>query len=400
MTDYAVRLPVLHAEQRRARGEARRFNVLACGRRWGKTMFGCYLLALAALQKDPYPVAWFAPSYKLLLEPWDTLLRWLAPVVRRSSATDRRIELITGAVIDFWTLDDVNAGRGRKYSLIVVDEAALIRHLGEAWPAALRPTLTDYEGAAWFFSTPKGKGYFWQLYESARTDEAWTCRQAPSHDNPHLPRAELDLMRETLPGRIYEQEILAVFSDDAGGVFRGVVQAATATPQHAPVPGHEYIMGVDWGKQNDFTVFTVLDATLGELVWYDRMRKIDYTLQMGRLEAANHLWKPLDIIIERNAMGEPLIEQAAALGLPVTPFTTTNASKKLAIESLALAIETQVLTILADPDVIAEHQAYEATRLASGLFRYSAPPGFHDDIVMSLALAYHGASLPEIQLVY
>ena len=87
-------------------------------------------------------------------------------------------------------------------------------------------------------------------------------------------------------------------------------------------------------------------------------------------------------------MGEPLIEQLQQDGLPVTPFVTTNATKAAAIEALSLAFERGEIEILNDPALIGELQAYEAKRLPSGLLRYGAPEGMHDDCVMALALAW------------
>lgn len=66
----------------------------------------------------------------------------------------------------------------------------------------------------------------------------------------------------------------------------------------------------------------------------------------------------------------------------------TNATKANLVEALALAFERGDLQILNDPLLVGELQAYEMERLPSGLVRYSAPDGLHDDIVMSLALAW------------
>ena len=88
-------------------------------------------------------------------------------------------------------------------------------------------------------------------------------------------------------------------------------------------------------------------------------------------------------------MGQPLIEQLQAAGLPVVPFTTTAASKQIAVDALALAFERGALRIIPDPTLIAELQAYEAERLPSGMLRYGAPSGMHDDTVMALMLAWH-----------
>jgi len=97
---------------------------------------------------------------------------------------------------------------------------------------------------------------------------------------------------------------------------------------------------------------------------------------------------------ESNSMGGPLVERLQALNYPIQAFQTTNATKQQAIDNLALAFEREELALLMDPVQTAELQAYEMERLPSGLIRYSAPEGMHDDTVMALALAWHGCARP------
>src|SRR3954453_21843068 len=89
-------------------------------------------------------------------------------------------------------------------------------------------------------------------------------------------------------------------------------------------------------------------------------------------------------------MGGPVIEQLQRDGLKVKAFMTTNASKALAIEALAFAFERGEIKILNEPVLIGELQAFEAKPLPSGMMRYDAPAGGHDDTVMSLAIAWQG----------
>ena len=74
-------------------------------------------------------------------------------------------------------------------------------------------------------------------------------------------------------------------------------------------------------------------------------------------------------------MGEPLLEQLQQRGYPVQAFTTTNQSKKDAIDALSLAFEKGDIQIINDRTLIGELQAFEATRLPSGMLRYAAPEG-------------------------
>jgi len=133
----------------------------------------------------------------------------------------------------------------------------------------------------------------------------------------------------------------------------------------------------------------------------DRFSEIDYELQTERLHQWCDLYRPSLVVAEANAMGRPLVERlqtgyARLLGkpraaLPVWSFETTNASKAALVQALGLAIERGDLTLLDDQVQTAELLAFEAQVLPSGMLRYSAPPGQHDDTVVALGLAYLGA---------
>ena len=390
MPTIDVVLPRYHASQRAIVTGAGRFNVLACGRRFGKTKLTKRLAIETMLAGDP--VGWFAPTYKVLLEAWEELAATLKPVTKRSHATDRVIELVTGGVIEFWTLENPDAGRSRKYKRVVIDEAGMCPHLEEAWNAAIRPTLADLRGDAWFPGTPKGRNFFWHLFQRGGASDwaDWRSWQRPTADNPYIDPAEIDDMRREMPERKFQQEVLAQFLDDAGGVFRHVRERATLH-RRQPTAG-QYVIGVDWGKSNDFTVLSVLDIQSKQQVALERFNQIDYAVQRGRLLALAETWQPVCILAESNSIGGPIIEQLQRDGLPVQSFNTSNASKVQIIEQLALAFERAGIALLDDPIQTMELESYEMTRTPTGLPKYSAPLGMHDDTVMALALAYHAAS--------
>lgn len=395
MPTLTLTLPKRHPGQLQVAKTAKRFNVLDCGRRWGKTTFGID----RAISPDVlrYPVGWFSPTYKMLLEVWRESERILRPITTRRSAQDHRIEFVTGGLLEFWSLDNPDAGRGRKYARAIIDEAAMIRFLMEAWTASIRPTLTDLKGDAWFLSTPKGRNGFWQLYQMGLDPQEaeWMCWQMPTVTNPHIDPVEIESARRMLPERIFAQEYLAEFLEDAGGVFRNVPACAVAISQDKGQQKRAYVVGVDWGKLNDFTVFSVIDVQAKALVFLDRFNQIDYSVQMGRLLTLCERFRPAAVVVERNSIGEPLIEALLRAGLPITAFQTTNSSKTAIIDALALAFERRDIAIIPDPVLVNELQSYEMERLPSGLLRYSAPEGLHDDCVMSLALAWSELVTPD-----
>jgi hypothetical protein len=388
MPTIAIRLPKPLEWQQQVKRERKRFNVVAVGRRAGKTTMGIGLVCDPAVMK--YPVGWFAPNYKTMVEVWQVLVQTLGPITKRVSIQDRRIETIAGGVVELWSLDSKLPGRSRKYKRIIVDEGAYVPNLVDLWNAALRPTLADLRGDAYFFSTPLGLNGFWQLYQKAESEADWQSWQMSSYVG-NVPASEIDDMVRSLPERVVAQEIKAQFLEDGGAVFRNVTEATTGKVKQRE-PEHQYIMGADFARTNDFTVLSVLDVTDKSMVYLDRFTNVDYATQIDRLTALHNKYQCDAIVAEANNMGGPLVEQMQWAGLPVQPFTTTNATKAQIIQGLALALEQQAVTLLDDATLRNELLAYTIETLPSGLLRYGAPEGLHDDTVMSLALAWYGTT--------
>lgn len=426
-----LELPRPHLGQREIIDNARRFNVVVCGRRWGKTMLAVDRLAPPALKA--FPVAYFTPTYRMLAEVWRTTNRLLKPVISHRNSQEKRIELITGGAIEFWSLDRPDTARGRKYKRVVIDEAAMVKDLKTAWQAVIRPTLTDYQGDGWLLSTPRGLNYYFDLFNKGQdpADELWASWQKPTLTNPYILASEVEMARRDLAELTFQQEYLALFVQDAGAVFRNVEACLTREPTcPAEHKGHRKVMGVDWAQLNDFSVLCVFCATCMREVDLDRFNQISWGLQRDRLIAMAEKWQVEDVLVEANSVGGPNLEalweeemalepdeddeqiasdnaRARAEGklkqageeieplmgsLPLRAFTTTAVSKPLIIRSLALCLEKQEAKWLDDGVAKAELLAYEQkiSRL-TGRATFSAPEGGHDDTVIARALAWEAA---------
>lgn len=328
-------------------------------------------------------------------------MRLLRPIIARANQTTGRIEYITGGSAEFWSLENEDAGRSRKYHEVGIDEAGLVQNLGDIWHAAISPTLIDYQGGAFLAGTPKGRNFFAQCYQWGQdplmTD--WASWQMPTNANPHIPESEIDRQRQSMPERLAQQEIDAIFLEDSGGVFRNVATCSTGTPQ-PPISGHQYTIGCDFAKSQDFSSFSVWDVATRTEVYLDRSNKVDYEVQIQRLVALAQRYNNATLVPETNSIGVPIIEQLERRGVTVLPFTTTNATKSAAIEAMQLALEQQSVTLLNDPIATAEMQAYEMERLPSGMFRYSAPEGQHDDTIVSRLLGFYGVNNPATGFAY
>lgn len=372
-----------------------RFNVLNCGRRFGKTAIAQPYIAKPMIQSG-LPVGWFAPSYRILGDVWRESIKRFEPAIKHSNKSEMRIELINGGSIEFWSLDKPDVARGRKYARIVVDEAAMCRHLEEAWQAVIRPTLTDYRGDAMFLSTPKGMNFFHTLYSREMQGfDDWRSWTMPTLSNPFIHPDEIELARLDLPERIFQQEYEAKFLEDGAGVFKNVRGCVDKNLwQNFSVFGEEYVFGVDWGKQNDFTVITVGEVRSKRVIYIERFNQIDYQLQASRLMSLFKAFRPRVILAEENSIGGPQIDHLRGMGVDIEGFLTTNESKSQIINQLSVGIDNHEITYPDYEPLINELIAYEMARLPSGRWRYTAPDGLHDDCVISLALCWEAMKQP------
>lgn len=395
--EYRVKLKRPHAGQEKVNAEARRFNTVACGRRWGKTEFGVQKGVQTML--DGGKVAWMAPTYKFLLEAWRNLKDTCAPVLKNKNEADKRLELVTGGSVDCWSLDNEDAGRGYNYHRVIVDEAAMVNNLRVIWTEAIRPTLADHQGDAWFLSTPKGMDFFYELYQRGKTDpKIYASWQMPTSANPFIAKEEVEAAKDELPERAFQQEWLAAFLEDAGGVFRGVTAATEEghDKNEPPRADGQYQIGVDLARVMDWTVITVIDTTTGRQVYHERFNQISWERQMMSIEA---VWQRYGgvVVIDSTGVGDVPTETLRRKGIPVRPYHFTNVSKEVLIDNLASAIEHGRVRLMDLPVQTMELRAFQYMITPGRNVRMGAPEGMHDDCVIALALAAHGINEPKVE---
>ncbi len=196
-------LPALHPGQERALAlfNTARFLVLRCGRRWGKTEFLMHLAMITAM--DGHPVAYVVADFSRMLEVWEAMTAILEPIIQSKNESKKRIRLINGAVIKFWSLDGAkgeDVGRSGKYKLVCIDEAGIAPNLKAAWRKGLRATLIDLKGKAVFGSTSKSAvPFFNQLFNRGQADgKVWASMQCKQSDNPYIDPMETAAARDDM----------------------------------------------------------------------------------------------------------------------------------------------------------------------------------------------------------
>lgn len=188
--------------------EARRFNILKCGRRFGKSTLSIYNATQALIEGKT--CAYFAPTYKDANEWWNEITNRLSSIITAKDATMKQIRVMGGGKLDVWSFDNPDSGRGRKYHLVQIDECEKGINFEKAWKQSIRPTLTDYQGSAWFYSTPQfGRTFFKELFRYPERLDDWRSWKFTTYDNPHINPDEVDAAKQELDPLTFACEYLA-----------------------------------------------------------------------------------------------------------------------------------------------------------------------------------------------
>jgi hypothetical protein len=222
VNEVVIKLKQLHPAQVSILTNAKRFNVIKCGRRFGKTELAIDLVVNTLLNTNNKPeiVGYWTPTYKDLHEVWQLLKYTLYDVILSKDETVKQIVTVNGSKLDMWSMEDPNSGRGRKYHRAIIDEAEKARNFKEAWEQTIRATLTDYKGDAWFFSTPKfGQTYFKEIANNQEKYKDWITWKFTTYDNPHIDPTEVDAAKAQLDSKTFECEYLAEDVDLSNNPF-------------------------------------------------------------------------------------------------------------------------------------------------------------------------------------
>ena len=369
-----INLPKPHAAQRAVLDSPARFRVMMCGRRFGKSLISQNISIENGLANKK--VAYITPTYQLGKTFFQEICKILPEKVYKKNETDLTINFITGGQIRFFTGERLDALRGLKFHLVIIDEASYIANLEDGWLNSIRPTLTDYKGLAIFLSTPRGKNFFYSLYMKGGEPD-WEAFKFTTYDNPHIDPSEVDAAKFQLPNVVFEQEYMANPMENAANPFGS--EHINACVKDGIAGKAEYY-GIDLAKSVDWTVIIGLDKA-GHVVHFERFQK-DW---MQTKETILKLPKNLPIMIDSTGVGDAIVEELQKKFTQMHGFKFTSTSKQQLLEALANSIQTK--TISYPTGLIKEElEIFEYTFTSTGV-RYSAPSGFHDDCVIALALA-------------
>jgi phage FluMu gp28-like protein len=368
-----------------------KYIIANCGRQVGKSFLGMNIILKWLLEDNNSIGMWVAPIFAQSKKVFQELaLSLVASNLTKSvNKSDLTITFINGSIIYFRSAEREDNLRGNTLTYLVVDEAAYIKN--NVWSEVLRATILVKGKKVLFLSTPKGRNWFYEMAMRGDSDEypQYKTIKASSFDSPYISEEELTDAKNSLPDGIYRQEILAEFLDDGGEVFSSLEVSSSLESYPPFVASEKYYAGLDIGRANDFTVLTILNSK-GEVAHIYRERQNSWNIIVSQVVKELKTYGAR-CLIEINGVGDPVFEQIKKQYSNVEPFVTSNDSKQNIIEDLIMTMNEDKIKLPSkdlNPDLYKELSVftYEYSPKTRKV-KYGAPNGFHDDMVMSLAMA-------------
>lgn len=266
---------LLHSTQSKVAESRKRFRVVRCGRRWGKTTEAVEEIKGKALYQSS-KIAYIAPTYQQARDiAWALLIKELQPIIIKvnESRLELEIRTVTGekslVVLRGW--ESIETLRGQSFDFIVIDEVASMRNFWANWEEIVRPTLTDRRGEALFISTPKGFNHFYELYNLSLTDNDYESFHFTTYDNPFIPRDEVDKAKKELTEDRFSQEYLADFRKTEGLVYKEFDRDKHIFTDDNQIKNRiiEVFAGVDFGFRAPCAIIDVARDTMDNF-WVTR----------------------------------------------------------------------------------------------------------------------------------
>lgn len=387
-------------------------KIVSAGRGFGKSFTCGYIVLKKFLQgldelnegkRETLKIFIVAPTYELTTKVFNEFTRLLLKADRTfkskiSGGKGRPFELNFGQ--DIWvkcrSAEQAQGMLGERVDLVVIDEAPLLSDL--IYQQCIEPLLA-YGGEAVYIGTPRGKNWVYHLFIKAKEGLGrFHYKSLDGQQGQINPNFIEEKKKEYGDDLIFRQEYEAEFIEGSMQVFpQSLIESALFPGTYCGAKrGHFYVMGVDLAKSNDYTVINVLDTYDNSQVYFRRFNQIDYTTQIEQIIAVRNEYNGAKVVLDTTGLGEPVKDMLEKRGVFVEDFHFTGITKEAAVSKLRLFLSNKWLKLSDEKVQKEEMEAFEfilrneKTGEPLKNIKYGAPIGYHDDCVISLALAVWG----------
>lgn len=312
--------------QREIHNNLKRWNLLVCHRRFGKTVFSineCIKQAVTCPKQNPR-YAYVAPLYKQAKQiAWDYLKEFAGAIPgTKFNESELRADLPNGSRISLYGADNPDSMRGLYFDGVILDEYADMSP--RIFSQVIRPALSDRKGWAIFIGSAKGGSSFHELYEQFKNEEEWLVKTYKASETNIIEEEELEDAKRVMDDDEYEQEYECSWTASIKGAYYA--------KQLSLAESEKRICNIPY--EQNLPVHTFWDLGVGDAtsIWFmqaigNELRFIDYfeasgeglkyyadILQEKAYTYGRH-FAPHDIQVKELGSGLTRIETARSLGI-------------------------------------------------------------------------------------
>jgi len=323
--------------------------------------------------------------------------------------------------------------RGKAVTLLIIDEAAFIKYIDDAWTAIVPALSTSQMHAKkngvpygtivlstpnktvgvgkWFYekymNAVSNDGIFkdftiyWKDIQELANDSSWYQTQCQLFDNDKRKIAqELELKFLSTSGTFFDEQTVTTLQEKTKDIipieklklFNGEIWVFSRS-----IPNRYYIIGVDTAPEHgeDRSAITVWDYETLEQVWeYQGKCKVQDFEKVVKFACAQY---PGSLVIESNSYGNQIVEGINSSEYSIMMYNEKRGESKM-VPGLSTNAKTRPLMIDALYSYITQFpEIVKSKRLAlelTGLItknsgKVEGESGEHDDLAMSAALAFY-----------
>jgi hypothetical protein len=363
------------------------FIVAIIGRQFGKTTIAENLAIYWSLNEPNQVVYWVSPTdsqaQKVFKEIIGAIIESGCVKSKKMPKGDTEIVFTNGSKILFRSAASEDSLRGQSVDYMIMDEAAFIKK--DTVETILLPMLNVRGKKCLFISTPKGKNFLYEYFLNGQKLPKWKSLRYSTYDSPYANEDLINMFRETLAPKLFQQEVEAEFVDSSS-IFNNISDVMCLEPIDKPEEDERYFAGIDIGFINDASVLSIINKD-GHLVKYYRWQNIEAPELMNEIVEINKKWNFVKVVIESNNQGLTIYQDLKRRMKNIDEFTTTSKTKPEIINRLIHLFNTQEIKLVVDEYLRIELEAFIFKQNVNGNIKFMAESGFHDDCVMSLAIA-------------
>lgn len=323
---------VMREQQLEALAALKRFSVLICHRRFGKTVLAVNRLIQASqnTERGDWRGAYIAPSYRQAKAvAWDYIKKYAQSIVDEDEAkvvfneTELRADFPNGARIRLFGAENPDSLRGIYLDGAVFDEVAQMPY--RVWSEILRPALSDRKGWGLFIGTPQGKNALYEVWEKAKSDSDWAAMMYRASETGIIDPAELAALKREMPPDEFEQEFECSFTAAIKGAYFASLMADADKEKRVTIVPREPVLPVhtawDLGMSDSTAIWFIQERPGGAYAVIDYYEASGEGLEHYAkvLDAKGYKYgqhiAPHDIRVRELGTGKSRLEIARSLGI-------------------------------------------------------------------------------------